>query len=1027
MLLGALQICAIPSRIYLSGTFPYLRYQELTPKMLFDSEWYKEKYALSDKETPYIHFMTTGWKLGYNPNPFFDVNWYSSKYSVFGNPLKDYILWKGRRNPHPLFDVGYYLRRHPDIVENKTDGLLHFLIWGRYEQRNPHPLFDAKWYSEKYEAAAKDPFAHYLENGNGESYDPHPLFSTEWYRLNNPEIIGEDSPPLVHFVERGAMQGRDPHPFFSAQWYLERNPDVAREGMNPLAHYLLYGAMEERDPHPHFQTNWYLSAYADVRESSTNPLTHFFVHGMAEGRKPNFVFDPAWYSRRYARLLGDAPAFLHFVTKGRFANLQPGPFFSPKSYRSRYSLKGRAAADPTGALLDHARAMPSAERFDLGLRLADVVYLKPVRSAPDLSPWFERLLPFQEGKPARIGVHVHLFYVDVIDRIFDALKNIPFRFDLFVSITNPADRTRVNRVFAKLPTVSRVEIAVVPNRGRDIAPLVVSFGAQLAKYEFVLHIHTKKSPHVSDLSGWFDYLIENLLGSPENVAAIIKAFDERADLGLLYPATYEPVQRFMRLGANGPEIRKLHDLMGGNFSEIDPLLYSTFPSGSMLWMRGAVMGRINQLELALADFPEEQGQDDGTIAHALERLLPHFALRERLDVTQFVRGDGLFDEWCGAWRASKDLEADVIVVDHNAGGGSNAFTNYLIADYLEQGKKALRIYFNEVVKRITIEYATPQKKLFYVAQSGESFAEVIARTKTREIVINSLYGLYSEIGGVIAAIETAKRDHGVKVRLMVHDFLLACPSQHLLNWKQEYCGLPQLSSAECNRCVARNENISEEWRRYFNLSAWRLQSQALVALCDEVRFFDPSGLDLLSQAIEIPSEAQTIAPHRPLHSLRRVRRATSDRIVVGVLGSLQYAKGVKVINQLAAYINGINAKDKIVVIGNAYQAIDASVHVHGPYRVDDLPSIVEEHGVNVVFISSVVPETFCYTLSEAMAMDLPILGFDLGAQGSRIKSYALGQVTPIDTPIADIYTALVACGRRASDETHANDQHSDNV
>jgi lipopolysaccharide biosynthesis protein len=57
--------------------------------------------------------------------------------------------------------------------------------------------------------------------------------------------------------------------------------------------------------------------------------------------------------------------------------------------------------------------------------------------------------------------------------------------------------------------------------------------------------------------------------------------------------------------------------MGFDLSRVTSL---DFPSGSMFWARPDALRPILDLGLTLDEFPEEAGQVDGTVAHAIERL-----------------------------------------------------------------------------------------------------------------------------------------------------------------------------------------------------------------------------------------------------------------------------------------------------------------------------------------------------------------------------------------------------------------------
>jgi len=50
--------------------------------------------------------------------------------------------------------------------------------------------------------------------------------------------------------------------------------------------------------------------------------------------------------------------------------------------------------------------------------------------------------------------------------------------------------------------------------------------------------------------------------------------------------------------------------------------WPVFPLGTMFWARPAALAPLWDLGLQPADFPPEPAADDGTVLHAIERLLP---------------------------------------------------------------------------------------------------------------------------------------------------------------------------------------------------------------------------------------------------------------------------------------------------------------------------------------------------------------------------------------------------------------------
>jgi glycosyltransferase involved in cell wall biosynthesis len=127
---------------------------------------------------------------------------------------------------------------------------------------------------------------------------------------------------------------------------------------------------------------------------------------------------------------------------------------------------------------------------------------------------------------------------------------------------------------------------------------------------------------------------------------------------------------------------------------------------------------------------------------------------------------------------------------------------------------------------------------------------------------------------------------------------------------------------------------------------------------------------------------------------------------IGTLGTLSHMKGGSIVKMLCEHIDEQELDIPITVVGFSFSDIPPRINIHGSYTPNDLPIIVDKYGINVILMPSIIPETFSYTVSEAMEMGLPIVAFDIGAQGNRVKQYVLGKVVPLDSSPAVILAAI---------------------
>ena len=215
------------------------------------------------------------------------------------------------------------------------------------------------------------------------------------------------------------------------------------------------------------------------------------------------------------------------------------------------------------------------------------------------------------------ALHLHLHYTEGVEGLLQSIKASTSQPDLFISTTSEEGKMRVKVLLDKCGLRAQ-EIAVFPNRGRDIGPFLTGFGPRLfSDYEIVGHLHSKKSPHAHDdyLQNWVDFLEKGLVGKAGGMMdAIIAKMNSDPLIGVIYPD--DP-------GCFGWE---------GNYSYgkvmIERMGYKAplpdasmnFPVGTMFWARASALKPLIDLNLQWNDYPEEPVPIDGSMLHALERL-----------------------------------------------------------------------------------------------------------------------------------------------------------------------------------------------------------------------------------------------------------------------------------------------------------------------------------------------------------------------------------------------------------------------
>ncbi len=235
-----------------------------------------------------------------------------------------------------------------------------------------------------------------------------------------------------------------------------------------------------------------------------------------------------------------------------------------------------------------------------------------------------------EGKKA--AVFAHIYYEDLYDRCIAYLKNIPREMDIYVSTKESGRALLEEKLWAAGVTVKKV--AAAGKRGRDAGALLLAFAPFLGSYDYICFVHDKKSSGglapLSEGMAFMDLVWDNLVPDSGGIYEILELFKRNPFLGLIAPPIPFMGSYFASLVGDEwtvcfEETKKLAEKLGVGIKISEEKL--PFVLSTCFWCRREALEDLFRYGWREEDFPQEPLKLDGTVNHAIERILPYLAQR----------------------------------------------------------------------------------------------------------------------------------------------------------------------------------------------------------------------------------------------------------------------------------------------------------------------------------------------------------------------------------------------------------------
>ncbi|WP_157961615.1 glycosyltransferase [Acuticoccus kandeliae] len=753
---------------------------------------------------------------------------------------------------------------------------------------------------------------------------------------------------------------------FDDAYYMRTYPEVRRMRIGPLRHYILVGWKEGKDPSELFSTRAYLDMYHDVAGQKMNPFFHFLAYGREEGR-------------------------IATISNARRRNLH---------------------------------------------RPVEALKVPPIPTEAEWAAAPKRVVDPETAPAVNVVIPVYKSLQHVAATIYSVLVaecEVPFE---CLVIDDCSPEPEVSALLAKLGASGHIRLIVNETNKGFVTSVNVGMAHNTHRDVVLLNADTV----VHD--GWLDRLMRPLRDDPEiatvtplsNNATIASYPNTAVDNAFELEVDSATIDR-LAAKANGATVVDVPTGVGfamairrAALDEIGLFDAETFGLGygeeCDFCMRAIKGGWRNVLATgvyvrhfgSMSFGPSQLARSEKAQA-LLAAKHPDYAGR----IARHIAADPVLPS-----RILLDvarLEAamgpvSVLFFSHTRGGGIETYLENTAKTLIDNGLRdvarraiVVQTQVQGFVKigpfgRKPLPYL-PNLEGLNLERHKDLLSPLIELLDPELVHMNSFAGLSVPS---IARLMEALMSSGRPYWHVWHDHQPLCPRLTFLDAEDRYCG--ETDATRCTACLAAT-STSFEWVR---IEDWRerfrkyLSQAAMVSAPSEAAALRARRLADVAK-VEVHPHAE---PH--LADIEPLERGTAEdgKRHILILGAIGPHKGAYLIHAMLQDIERRKLPLHLDIVG--YTALREIANgpnctVHGKYHGDaDAIARIRTIQPDLCLFASIWPETYLFTLSVVMALHLPTVAFDLGAQAERLKAYARGHVLPerlMEDPVA-INDALLA-------------------
>ncbi len=314
---------------------------------------------------------------------------------------------------------------------------------------------------------------------------------------------------------------------------------------------------------------------------------------------------------------------------------------------------------------------------------------------------------------------------------------------------------------------------------------------------------------------------------------------------------------------------------------------------------------------------------------------------------------------------------------------------------LDNGIYKLYSYFEsqeEILDLEAIEYFNILPR--YNQKYKKMLNNIVDALGINYIHVHHLVNHFFDIGDVI-------KEKKLNASITIHDLYPICPSINMLYKMESYCEIKK--EKNCSEClkykVGLQNDILLEWQKDWKelFSAFKM---IITPSNDTKKRIEKVYPKLKIKVIEHGIDFSKNEDKKTLDNKKEFH--------IAFVGVVSVHKGGNILKKLIH----MNTNSNLVIHQFGYSEFEElrknkkNYFYHDKYKREELPKLLEENNIDLICSFSIWPETYSYTLTEEIACKVPVLAFDIGAVGDRIKTNKIGWTVPLETSSEKIYSKI---------------------